>query len=264
MSNEILSALKRDHIYNLAVENQRLDGRAFDELRPLNIETNVIQKAEGSAYVKLGDTKVIVGIKLQKAEPFSDSPNMGIIMTGMEMNPVASPDFEPGPPRENAIEMSRIVDRGIRESKAIDLEKLCIREGELVWMIFIDVSVINDAGNILDASIIGSLAALMTTTVPEDEENGFKSIPLPINDWPVGVTLVDIAGHIMVDPGLDEEQVCAAKLTIITNKNGDIAGMQKSGSEPLTIDLISDMYDFARQKCDTLRESFIKDIALKK
>ncbi|NLI62861.1 MAG: exosome complex protein Rrp42 [Methanosarcinaceae archaeon] len=262
MSDEVISILKRDRIHNLAIEGKRSDGRAFDEFRSITLKTNVIQKAEGSAYVEFGDTKVIVGIKLQKAEPFSDSPGLGIIMTGMELNPIASPSFEAGPPRENAIEMSRIVDRGIRESKAIDLEKLCIKEGELVWMIFIDISILNDAGNILDASCLAAIAALKTTVIPDDEETGFKSIPMPIQDLPVGVTLVDVGGNIIVDPTLDEELVCQSRVSIIVNENGEISGMQKGGSEPFTFDEIYDMYELAVEKCNYLRETFIRDIAL--
>jgi len=142
MVSEVLSALKRDFIHNLIIEGKRADGREFREIRDISVKTNVIAKAEGSAYVKFGDTKVLVGIKLQKGSPFPDSPNSGIIMTGMELNPLASPDFEAGPPREESIEMSRIVDRGIRESHSIDLEKLCIKEGELVWMVFVDISIL--------------------------------------------------------------------------------------------------------------------------
>ncbi|MDY0267066.1 MAG: RNA-binding protein, partial [Methanimicrococcus sp.] len=106
MVSEVLSALKRDYIHNLIVEGKRSDGRAFEEMREVVVKTNVISKAEGSAYVKYGETKVLVGIKLQKGTPFPDSPASGIIMTGMELNPLASPDFEAGPPREDAIEMS--------------------------------------------------------------------------------------------------------------------------------------------------------------
>ncbi|MGM0770141.1 MAG: exosome complex protein Rrp42, partial [Halobacteriota archaeon] len=170
MSNEAVSRLKKDYIFNLALKGEREDGRAFDEIRDIRLETNVIDKAEGSAMVYMGDTQVLVGVKLQVGTPFPDSADQGVIITSMELNPIASPDFEAGPPRPNAIEMARVVDRGIRESGAIDLNKLCITEGEEVWMVFIDVHVLNDSGNLLDAASLGAISALMTATVPAERE----------------------------------------------------------------------------------------------
>ncbi|MDV0447291.1 Ribonuclease PH [Methanosarcinaceae archaeon Ag5] len=263
MSNEVISALKKDFIHNLVIEGKRADGRGFFEMRDISVKTNVIAKAEGSAYVKYGETKVIVGIKLQKGTPFPDDPDKGIIMTGMEMNPLASPDFEPGPPKEESIEMARIVDRGIRESHSIDLAKLCIKEGELVWMVFVDISVINDAGNLVDASSLGAIAALMTTTVPADEKTGFPSMPLPIQDYPVGVTVVNVGGQLMLDPTLDEGQVCGTKLTVITNKEGALSGMQKSGSEALTPAQVFEMVNLGRDKAAELRERYLFNLSVR-
>ena len=55
------------------------------------------------------------------------------MMTSTELAPLADQSFDPGPPREQSIELSRVVDRGIRESRMIDFEALCIEEGEKVW-----------------------------------------------------------------------------------------------------------------------------------
>lgn len=263
MSGEVLSALKRDFIHNLIVEGKRADGREFTEMRDVSVRTNVIAKAEGSAYVKYGETKVLVGIKLQKGTPFPDSPGEGIIMTGMELNPLASPTFEAGPPREESIEMSRIVDRGIRESHSIELKKLCIREGELVWMVFVDISIINDAGNLVDASCLGAIAALMTTTIPADEANGFLSMPMPMQNTPVGVTVVSIDNTLLLDPLSDEENVCDTKLTVITDQDGALSGMQKSGAEPLSPETVIEMVNLARDKAAELRERFLSNLSIR-
>jgi len=263
MSGEILSVLKKDFIHSLIVEGKRADGREFEEMRNISVQTNVIDKAEGSAYVKYGDTKILVGIKLQKGTPFPDSPGEGIIMTGMELNPLASPDFEAGPPREEAIEMSRIVDRGIRESHSIDLKKLCIREGELVWMVFIDISVINDAGNIVDASCLAAIAALMTTIVPEDAANAFPSMAMPIQNLPVGVTVVCIDNHLILDPTLDEETVCDTKLTVLTDSEGALSGLQKSGPTPLLPETVMNMVNLGRDKAAELRERYLSHLSIR-
>jgi len=116
----VTPAIKRDYLANLAENGKRADGRKFDEFRNIEIETNIISKAEGSARVKIGNTQVVTGIKIGIGEPYDDSPDSGVMVTAAELIPLASPDFESGPPRENAIELARVVDRGIRESGLIE------------------------------------------------------------------------------------------------------------------------------------------------
>ena len=86
----------------------------------------------------------------------------------MELIPLASPDFESGPPREKAIELARVVDRGIRESETIDMAKLCITPEEKVWIVFIDVHVLDYDGNLFDACSLAASAALGCTIVPNE------------------------------------------------------------------------------------------------
>src|SRR4030043_2018685 len=94
-------------------------------------------------------------------------------MVTAELLPLSSERFESGPLRFPAIEIGRLIDRGIRESKFIELGKLCIKEGEKVWTIFIDIYTINDDGNLLDAAGIGAIAALKSAKIPKyDEETG--------------------------------------------------------------------------------------------
>ena len=92
----------------------RLDGRKLDEFRDIKIETGVIAKAEGSAMVSLGDSKVLVGVKINPGEPYSDSPDEGVLMVGAELTAYSNDSFETGAPGEDAIEIARVVDRAIR------------------------------------------------------------------------------------------------------------------------------------------------------
>ena len=166
---DIVPEITRRSITRLINDGKRADGRAFDERRDIFIEPNVIDKAEGSARVRLGDTQVIVGVKPTIGEPFGDTPNLGVLMTNCELLPMAAPGFEPGPPSPESIELARVVDRGIRESELVDLEKLCIEEGKKVWMLFIDLHVIDYDGNLFDASNLAVMAALMNTKLPVAE-----------------------------------------------------------------------------------------------
>lgn len=258
--SEVIATLKKDYIYNLMIKGKRQDGRGFKDFRDIKLETNVISKAEGSAKVTLGDTQVLVGVKLQTGTPFPDSQDEGVIITNLELNPIASPEFEPGPPREEAIEMARVVDRGIRESGAIDIKKLCITVGESVWIVFIDVHVLNDDGNVIDASCLAAIAALMTTIVPNEQQEIGANVPLAMKEIPVGVTLAKIGSKLMVDPSLDEEAVCETKLTVVSSSDGSIAGMQKMGSASFTEAEVLEAIDMAREKAAELRELYLEEL----
>src|SRR3989344_8274335 len=130
----------QNHVVSLLEKNIRLDGRKFDEFRKILIEYGISSKsAEGSARVKIGNTEVVAGVKFAVGSPFPDTPDDGAIIANVELLPLSSPDFESGPPGIQSIEYARAsIDRGLRESKAIDLKKLCIKKGEKIWMVMID------------------------------------------------------------------------------------------------------------------------------
>ncbi|MEM5778731.1 MAG: exosome complex protein Rrp42 [Candidatus Aenigmatarchaeota archaeon] len=247
-----------NYVRKLIEENLRIDERKFDEFREIKIETDVIKKAEGSARVLLGNTHVLVGVKLSVNEPFPDTPNEGVLIVNAELVPVASPTFEPGPPDENAIELARIVDRGIRESKCIDLEKLCIEEGKKVWNINIDIHVLDHDGNLIDASALGAIAALLNTKIPKYEND--KIIydeyvgKIPIKDIPIAVTVTKISNKLLIDSNLEEENALDARITITTTEKEDICSIQKGGIGYFTSEEIKKAIDLSIQKGKELRK----------
>lgn len=225
---EVLAEIERNHILDSIQEGKRRDGREFNEFRDIEIKTDYVGKAEGSARVKLGETDVVVGVKFETGEPFEDTPKKGVLITNAELNAMASPEFEPGPPGPEATEVSRVVDRGIREAEAIDLESLCIEEGEEVWMSFIDIHVLDHGGNLIDVSSIGAIAALMTAELPYKRYDiNPESTSLNIQTIPVSVTAQKIGGEIIYDPTHLEEEIGTTRLTSITNSDQNVVGMQK-------------------------------------
>ncbi len=245
------------YIHDMISRGLRIDGRKLDEHRKIVIEKNVIEHAEGSARVRLGDTEVIVGVKMDVGEPFPDTPNEGVLIVNAELSPLASPEFELGPPGENAIELARVVDRGIRESKCIDMEKLCIKEGEKVWMVFIDIQPLNHDGNLIDASGIAAITALLNTKIPkyDGERVNYeeKKDKLPVREKPIPVTLAQINGKLIVDPTREEEDVMNSRITIITKGNGNICAMQKGGRGGFSMEKIEEAIDIAIKKGKEIR-----------
>lgn len=265
----IAPTIKKNYLHKLAEQQKRADGRRFEEYRPVIIETGVINKAEGSARVKIGNTQVVAGIKMDIGEPYPDTPNSGVMTTAAELIPLASPDFEAGPPRGDAIELARVVDRGIRESNAIELEKLCLSPGEKIWIVFIDIHIIDYDGNLFDAASLAALAALYDSRIPinrlseEDqqsvknklEEFGVKPIEetvydkagneqktlsyfLPMREPPISCTFAKFNNAVVVDPSLDEEEIAEARLTVATDSKGAIRAMQKGLNGSFTADEI--------------------------
>jgi len=257
--NDVIAEIRKDYIYNLAKRRERVDGRTFDEYRPISVQTGLIDKAEGSARVKIGNSQVMVGVKIQPGDPFPDAPDMGVIITNVELVPLASPSFEPGPPDENAIELARVVDRGVRESGALDLSTLNLPDGK-VWLVFIDVHVLDYDGNLMDAAALGALAALMNAKTPSEKYGYGENESLPIKEYPVAVTAVDIGGEIMLDPSLDEETIASARLTVISGSQGALSGMQKSGTGTLSSEDICRIVNLATSKAKQIREQFFGDV----
>jgi len=225
----------------------------------MRLEIGLIEKASGSALINLGKTKVLVGVKVEQCEPFPDTPDEGVLTVNAELVPLASPSFEPGPPNENAIELARVVDRGIRESKAIDLKSLCINVGRKVFVVFVDVYVLDHDGNLIDASSIASLAALLSAKINDYEVKDGEIIvkpelkPLPIQNHPVAVTLAKIDNTLVLDPSLEEEQVMSARLTVISDKDGQICAMQKGGSGSLAVEEVKQGVKLALSKAPEIR-----------
>ncbi len=253
MSKDVVADLKRDHIAKLLEKGIRTDGRKFEEMRPLTVETNFIGSAEGSARVRLGDTQVVVGVKLILGEPFADTPNSGVLTTNAELIPMASDTFEGGPPDQESIEVARVIDRGIREGHAVDLDKLCIEPGKEVWIMFVDVHVLDYDGNLFDAANIGANAAFKTAIVPAKRAGKGEDYPLPVKHQPISLTAVKIDGKILVDPSHDEERVADARLTVATIENGNLCAMQKGLDGAFTLDEVFKVVDLSRRIGEDIR-----------
>ncbi len=247
MSEEIVSDLMRAHIYRLAQRGERMDGRALDEPRKLTIQRSFVGTAEGSARAKLGNSDVLVGIKMATGEPYPDTPDTGVLSTSLELVPMASPTFEAGPPKPEAIEIARVVDRGIRESKMVNVEKLCIKPKEKVWVLFIDMHVLDYDGNLFDVGSYGATAALASTVVPAKAQGVGEDFPLPVEHWPASVTFAKIKDLILLDPNLDEERMADARLTVTTDENGDIRAMQKGLNGSFSYDEIKRCIETAQK-----------------
>jgi len=248
----------KDHLIKTLSKGIRYDGRKLDEFRPLTVTYDISKSAEGSAQVQLGKTNIIVGVKMSVDKPYPDTPDRGNLMVNAELIPMASPEFEAGPPDIYSIELARVVDRGIRESKAIDTRELCITVAEKCWGVSIDIIPLNAHGNLLDAAALGALGALKKAHFPK-YENGIidyetrSTKKIPLVREPIAVTVFKIGPHLLVDPIPEEEECVDARLTITVTDDNTICALQKGGDMPLTLDEIGHMIDLALRIAPQLR-----------
>ena len=237
MSKYIMPNLQKEKIESYLNKGKRLDGRKSDEYRDLIIEDGISKNSSSAIRVKFGKTEVLAGVHLALATPYADSADEGTFMMSAELHPMASQQFDIGRPGINAIELARVIDRGIRESGFIDLKKLCIKEGEKVYQVFVDIFAINDDGNILDVAGLAALIALGQARMPiynekEDKIDGYSDEGIPLNKEVLSfsMTFHKVGDAIVADVGKDEEAISKFRLTVAMGDNDGkarITAMQK-------------------------------------
>jgi exosome complex component RRP42 len=201
--------------------------------------------------------------------PYPDSPGEGNLIVSADLLPLASPRYESGPPGFDAIELPRLVDRVIRNSGIVDFSKLVIKEGELVWVINIDIYPINNDGNVIDAASIGAVAALRQTVFPEADKEGKvdyekktnKKLPLSKDILPISFSFFKAGNSIILDPTREEEEACDARITFGISKWKEqymINSCQKKGGASLVPEEISKMMELLPQKFNELDKKLKK------
>jgi exosome complex component RRP42 len=252
---DAILTMKSKYIRDLLESGKREDSRELYDFRDIKIKKGLIPHAEGSAQVDLGDTRVIAGVKMVLESPHEDTPNEGNFILSVSLLPMANADYESGPPSPEEVELSRVVDRGIRSAVAIDPTSLFIEEGK-VWSVYVDVYVLNYAGNIFDASSIAAMAALENAKIPEYKDGKAnyenRKTKLKLNNMITSTTFAKIGDKIILDPNADEEAAMDARFTVqIDDKQ--IRALQKGLSGSFSMDEINKLIDISFDKHKELK-----------
>jgi len=267
----LIPKIKYSAILNVISKGLHVDRRPVTDYRPVSISYNVAPNADSSILIRLGNTQILAGIKLEVGQPFLDNPDEGVLIVNAEYIPAASPVYEPGPPDENAIELARIIDRSLREPRVIALDKLVLIPGKKVWTLWLDIYVLDYDGNLIDASMLASMAALATTYIPYYEidqitgnikiDKSKKVTPLPINKYVVSVTINKIGDYLVVDPTGEEEAIASGSITFSISEDNYVVGIQKRGMGAFSMDEVEKALDIALNKGKEMIELLKKLIA---
>ncbi len=265
-----VTKLTKKRIAEYLLKGMRFDGRKAHDFRELSITFGPSNMAEGSAIVKLGKTEVIAGVKMNVGEPYPNEEENGTMTVSVDLLPLSSSRYEAGPPKFDATEIGRLVDRGLRDCGMIDFKKLCIKVGEKVWTIYIDIYSLNDDGNILDAASIAAVAALRSAKMPVyDEKTGRvqfgewtdKGIPLNLSVMPLNITFHKIGDKFLIDPTAIEEDASDSRIAIgMSEYQGKIMinSIQKSESAEISIKEMDEVLDIAEQTFKNLKSKVDK------
>ncbi|SCU86821.1 LAMI_0D03730g1_1 [Lachancea mirantina] len=233
----------------------RLDGRRFDQMRDVDIE---LGKDRGDVMVTMGKTRVHCRISCEIAQPYEDRPFEGLFVISTETSPMAGPQFENGNNTgEDEVLCSRIIEKAVRRSGALDVEGLCIVAGSKCWAVRADVHFLNCDGGFIDASCIAVMTGLLHFKKPDVTVSGERvtvhppeerePVPLGVLHTPICVTFSffnpedteeNIKGESnneisLIDATLSEELLRDGTLTITLNKNREVVQVSKAGGLPM-------------------------------
>ncbi|KAK6069625.1 3' exoribonuclease family protein [Seiridium cupressi] len=220
-------------------EGHRLDGREFEQFRKLELNFG---DQYGVADVTLGKTRVLAKVSAEVTVPYPDRPFDGIFTIASELSPMASPAFEVNRPTETEVLLSRLLEKTVRRSNALDTESLCLIAGQKVWSIRVDLHVLSHDGNLIDASCLAVVAALRHFRKPDTSMEGETlTVYTPAEREPVSLSWLHTPlcitfsfygedGDIwLLDATLLEEQLRVSSCTISLNKHGEICQVAKLG-----------------------------------
>ncbi|KAI0076663.1 ribosomal protein S5 domain 2-like protein [Panus rudis PR-1116 ss-1] len=263
---------EKEFVYNALKQSLRLDGRQALEMR-----TPVLTFGPelGWVEVAMGKTRVIAQVDGKMVKPPPERPLEGIVTIHSEISPMASTDYEPGRPTDEEVTMTRMLDKVLRRSDALDKESLCVQAGQRVWHLRLTIHCLADAGNLLDCACLAGIVALKHFRRPEVEVVGDEvtihppseraPLPLSLHHTPFCLTFAyfpDPSTPPILDPTYLEQRLSAGLLSIALNAQKELIVVQKAGGVPLAPDEILRIIEVAVMKVkelDRIVESRLKE-----
>ncbi|KAK3248413.1 hypothetical protein CYMTET_42120 [Cymbomonas tetramitiformis] len=245
-------------------EKVRPDGRPLGRCRATSVAAGAVSKADGSALVKIGNTTMIAGVKLEIMRPTDDASDVGTVEVTVEMPPLCSASVRSGRPTEEAQSASQRISEVLTHPAVFDLTQLCIAKGQAAWVAYLDIFCLDADGNIFDAALLAAVAALSDVTLPavtvledgrvtadtaavaeaqanakdamqtgEENAKGTQILTsqrqLSLKCVPIGLTCGLNQGHLIADPCAEESGLLDTTITVILNESGELVSVYKPG-----------------------------------
>lgn len=190
--------------------------------------------------------RVLAKASAEVTVPYTDRPLDGIFTIAAELSPMTSPAFEVNRPTETEVLLSRLLEKTVRRSGALDTESLCLVAGQKCWSVRVDVHVLSHDGNLIDASCLAVIASLRHFRKPDTSmAGGVLTVYTPAEREPVPLSWLHSPfcvtwsffgeeGEIaLLDATWMEEQVRVSSCTVSLNRHGEICQIAKLGGTPV-------------------------------
>ena len=229
----------------------RLDGRAYDVLRPVSIEANVQRNPEGSVLYRCGDTTVLIAASVSEGVPdWMRESGRGWLTAEYAMHPRANPDRKRRDGRKGQIdgrtsEIQRLVGRALRA--AIDFDKL----GERT--ITVDCDVLDADGGTRTASITGGMVA---TAIALDKLRAIGLVKKGVLREPISAISVGLLeGRPMLDLCYVEDRDAQVDLNVVGTARGAVVEVQGTAEgAPIEREKLDQLIDLALGSLAALAE----------
>lgn len=202
----------------------RKDGRAFDQLRPVILETGFSKFAEGSVLITWGDTKVLCSASVEPRVPPHVQPGHGWVTAEYSMLPRANRqrsrrDIDKLKLSSRSAEIQRLIGRSLRA--AVDLSAM----GE--YTVTVDCDVLQGDGGTRTASVTGGFVALYLACEAMVREGYLGTSP--IRHFVAGVSAGIVDDAAVLDLPYEEDSRAQVDLNCVMNEAGELIEIQGTG-----------------------------------
>ncbi len=227
----------------------RQNGRAADQLRPVNFQRGFTRYAEGSVLVCFGETRVLCNASVEESvPPFLRGGGRGWVTAEYAMLPRATHQRSPRESSRGKVggrthEIQRLIGRSLRA--VVDLEAL----GERT--IHLDCDVLQADGGTRTAAITGAWLALADALDGLVEKGLVRSHPLREGVAAVSVGIID--GVPLLDLDYNEDFRAAVDMNFVITASGLFVEVQGTAEEaPFSGAQLDQLRDLALAGCRTL------------
>ncbi|TCD71076.1 hypothetical protein EIP91_000168 [Steccherinum ochraceum] len=253
---------EKEFLFSSLKESLRLDGR-----QPLETRTPILTFGPDLGWVEcaMGKTRVLAQVDAKMVKPPPERPLEGMITIHSEVSPMAGTEYEPGRPSDEEVNLTRMLDKVLRRSDAIDKESLCVLAGQRVWHLRLTIHCLSDSGNMLDCACLAGIVAFKHFRRPEVEVVGDEVIvhhpserapvPLSMHHTPFCFTFAyfpDTDTAPVIDPSYMEQRISAGLISIALNAQKELCVIQKAGGVPLSEEQVLAAIDIAVNKAVAL------------
>ncbi|MCJ0536732.1 ribonuclease PH [Enterococcus cecorum] len=206
----------------------RHDGRQVNDLRKIDIQTNVFKHPEGSVVISFGDTQVICSATIEESvPPFLRGSETGWVSAEYSMLPRATNtrnrrESSKGILSGRTMEIQRLIGRSLRA--VVDLEKLGERS------IIVDCDVIQADGGTRTASITGAFVALQLAINKLMQTGELSENPIKEHLAAISVGILEDDSY-AVDLDYIEDSACQVDMNLVMTESGRFVEIQGTGEE---------------------------------